>query len=139
MNISNTNFFRSATLRFISVGIFGAILELMLFSTLMNVGLGILSSNFIAFHCAFILCFFLHYYYTHHKPYVGKRMIAGAFFQYTFLMYMQLVIGTFLLWLLIDKLAWVAEIAKVVQIGIVTPLSYVVQKRIVFRAKRTSN
>lgn len=126
-------------MRFISVGIVGAIVELILFSTPMNVGWGILTSNFIAFHCAFVLCFFLHYYYTHQKPYAGKRMITGGFIQYTFLMYAQLVIGIFLLWFLIDKLAWIAEIAKVVQIGTITPLSYVVQKLIVFRAERTAN
>lgn len=125
----------NTTLRFILVGSVGAVVELTLFSGLIRVNLGIMTSNFIAFHCAFATCFFLHYYYTYKKPYSGKHKIASGFFKYAALMYAQLIVGTLLLWLLINKLGWMPEVAKVVQIGIVTPASYVVQKLIIFRVK----
>ena len=126
-------FLNRTAIRFFIVGIIGAIFELLLFSGFVRFGLGILYSNFIAFHCAFTLCFFLHYYYTYQKPYEGTRRIFGGFVQYAALMYAQLIIGSILLYFFIDKLYWMAEIAKIIQIGIVTPLSYLIQKLIIFR------
>lgn len=119
--------------RFILVGVLGAIIELLLFSGFVRAGLSVLYSNFIAFHCAFALCFFLHYHYTHQKPYEGFLSVAGGFAKYTGLMYVQLIVGSLLLWFLIDKLSWMAEFAKIVQIGVVTPVSYVVQKLVIFQ------
>lgn len=121
--------------RFILVGVVGAIVELGLFSGLIKVGLGFLFSNFIAFHCAFALCFYLHYHYTHQRPYAGIRMVVGGFAKYAGLMYAQFIVGSLLLWFLIDKLDWMPELAKIVQIGTVTPVSYVVQKLIIFRGR----
>lgn len=129
-------FLNQTTARFILVGAIGAIVELLLFSGFVRVGLGILYSNFIAFHCAFALCFFLHYHYTYQKPYKGTRRVLSGFVQYAVLMYVQLIIGSILLWFLIDKLHWIAEIAKIVQIGIVTPLSYIIQKLFIFRWRK---
>ena len=127
------SFINQKTVRFILVGAIGAIVELVLFSGFVRVGLGILYSNFIAFHCAFALCFFLHYHYTYQRPYEGTRRIFGGFVQYAALMYVQLIIGSILLWFLIEKFYWIAEIAKIVQIGIVTPLSYIIQKLVIFK------
>ncbi|WP_041388968.1 GtrA family protein [Polaromonas sp. JS666] len=123
------------TARFVLVGVVGAIVELTLFAGLVRINGKVMLSNFIAFHCAFAICFFLHYYYTHQKPYVGKYKVVSGFFKYAGLMYAQLIIGTLLLWLLINKLGWMPEVAKVVQIGIVTPVSYAVQKLAIFRAR----
>lgn len=128
-----TAILKHATGRFILVGVLGAIIELLLFSGFVRAGLGVLYSNFIAFHCAFALCFFLHYHYTHQKPYEGTLRVVGGFAKYTGLMYTQLIVGSLLLWFLIDKLDWMAEVAKVVQIGVVTPVSYVVQKLVIFQ------
>ena len=125
----------NTTVRFILVGIIGAIVELTLFSALVRINGGVMLSNFIAFHCAFATCFFLHYYYTYKKPYSGKHKVASGFIKYAALMYAQLIVGTLLLWLLINKLGWMPEVAKVVQISIVTPVSYVVQKLIIFRVR----
>lgn len=119
-------------IRFVIVGLLGAIIELILFSELVRTGLGVASSNFLAFHCAFLICFFLHYYYTHQKRYAGVHIIAGGLIKYAALMYVQLFVGTILLWILIDKYGWVAEFAKITQIGVVTPVSYVVQKYFIF-------
>ncbi len=121
------------TIRFVFVGAFGAILELVLFLSFLKIGFSILYSNFFAFHCAFVFCFFLHYHYTYQKPYEGARRIFSGFAKYSILMYMQLIIGSALLWFLTEKFNWMAEIAKILQIGIVTPLSYFIQKLVIFR------
>lgn len=136
MTSKRTTFYSHTTVRFILVGLIGAIVELALFSVFVRSGLGMLYSNFIAFHCAFFLCFFLHYHYTHQKPYEGKHKVAGGFVKYAGLMYAQFIVGSLLLWFLTDKLNWMAEVAKVVQIGIVTPVSYVVQKLVIFRKRK---
>jgi putative flippase GtrA len=125
--------FNQATVRFVLVGVIGAIVELVLFSGFVRAGTGIMYSNFIAFHCAFFMCFFLHHKYTFQKTYQGKHKVAGDFIKYTGLMYAQFILGSLLLWFLIDKLEWMLEISKVVQIGIVTPVSYAVQKLVIFR------
>jgi putative flippase GtrA len=129
--------FNQTKVRFILVGLIGAIVEVILFSGFVRVDVRMVYSNFIAFHCAFFLCFFLHYHYTHQKPYYGKRKLVGSFFKYTALMYAQLILGSLLLWFLIEKLEWMVEISKIVQIGIVTPISYAVQKLIIFRLRET--
>jgi putative flippase GtrA len=136
MTSTKIPFFNKTTIRFFLVGIIGAIFEIVLFSGSVRVGLGILYSNFIAFNCAFALCFFLHYYYTYQRPYEGIRRIFSGFVQYVALMYVQLIIGSILLWFLIEKLYWMAEIAKIIQIGLVIPLSYIIQKLIIFRWRR---
>lgn len=130
---AKASIFNQTTIRFFLVGALGAVVELLFFSGLTRAGLGIIYSNFIAFHCAFTLCFFLHYLYTYQKPYEGTQKIFGGFTQYAALMYAQLAIGSIVLWLLVDKLFWIPEIAKVVQIGAVTPMSYIIQKLIIFR------
>lgn len=137
MTATRATALRHTTVRFILIGAIGAIVELVLFSGFVRAGRGILYSNFIAFHCAFVLCFLLHYQYTYQRPYEGSRRVLGGFVKYAGLMYAQLIVGSLLLWLLIDKLEWIAEIAKVVQIGIVTPASYAVQKLVIFRLKET--
>lgn len=133
MTQTKVTIFNQTTVRFILVGVLGAVVELILFSGLARAGLGIIYSNFIAFHCAFTLCFFLHYHYTYQRPYEGIQRILGGFTQYAALMYAQLIIGSIVLWLLIDKLCWIPEIAKVVQLGAVTPMSYLIQKLVIFR------
>lgn len=120
-------------MRFLLVGVFGAIVELLIFSGLVRAGLGILYGNIVAFHCAFTICFFLHYYYTHQRPYKGTRSVTGGFVKYAGLMYAQLIFGTVLLFLLIDKFGWMVELAKIFQIGTVTPVSYAFQKLVIFR------
>lgn len=122
--------------RFVVVGLVGAIIELILFSELIRTGLGVAPGNFMAFHCAFLICFFLHYYYTHQKRYAGVHIIAEGLIKYAGLMYVQLFVGTILLWILIDQYGWVAEFAKITQIGVVTPVSYVVQKYFIFNEGR---
>jgi putative flippase GtrA len=121
--------------RFILVGVVGAIVEIGFFSGLIQVGIGLILSNLIAFHFAFALCFYLHYHYTHQKPYEGTRKVFGGFVKYAGLMYAQLIVGTLLLWFFIDKLGWIPEVAKTAQIGIVTPASYIIQKLIIFRRR----
>lgn len=129
--------FNQTTVRFVLVGVIGAVVELMLFSGFVRAGAGMIYGNIIAFHCAFFLCFYLHYHYTHQKPYEGKNKVASGFFKYAGLMYAQLIVGSMLLWFLINKLEWMVEISKVVQIGIVTPVSYAIQKLVIFRLRES--
>jgi putative flippase GtrA len=136
MASKNITIFNQTTIRFFGVGVVGAILELVLFSVLVRAGTGMIYSNFIAFHCAFFLCFFLHYRYTYQKPYEGNSNVIGGFIKYTGLMYAQLILSSLLLWFLINKLEWKTEISKFVQIGLVTPVSYAIQKMAIFQVKK---
>ena len=132
MTFSKDRLIEGRKLRFVVVGLIGATIEIILFSVLVRAGLGVSFSNFLAFHCAFLICFFLHYYFTHQKRYNGMHVIVGGLLKYAGLMYVQLLVGTVLLWLLIEKYGWVAEFAKIAQIGVVTPVSYLVQKYFIF-------
>jgi putative flippase GtrA len=119
--------------RFVLVGVFGAFVELGLFSVLLAAKIGVVLSNVVAFHVAFALCFALHYVYTHQYPFSGWRIFLRGFVRYAALMYGQLAFGTILLWLLIDKTGLVGEVAKLVQIAIGTPLGYLIQKNLIFQ------
>lgn len=123
----------NTAMRFVVVGIIGAIVELALFSGLIKINCEVAISNFIAFHCAFVICFLLHYYYTYKKPYREKQKVIIGFIKYICLMYGQLIVGTLLLLLFINKLDWMPEVAKFVQIGIVAPISFVLQKFNIFK------
>jgi putative flippase GtrA len=131
-------FFEKKTVRFFIVGLFGAIVEVLLFSGLVRVGFGILFGNFVAFHCAFALCFYLHYHYTYQRPYGGTRNVFNGFFKYAILMYAQLTVGSILILILSEKFDLMVEIAKVVQIGVVTPVGYAVQRLVIFRQREES-
>lgn len=133
MPAPRNTFSLTTTTRYVFVGVIGAICELALFSGLVRIGLGVLNSNFLAFHGAFILCFFLHHHYTYQRLFTSIRPLTRDFLKFAGLMYAQLIIGTLLVWFLIDQLSWVTEVAKVIQIVIVTPISYVVQRVFVFR------
>jgi putative flippase GtrA len=124
------------TLRFLLVGTIGAIVELSLFSSLVKIECEVMLSNFLSFHCAFITCFFLHYYYTYMKPYGKKHKMGIGFIKYAILMYSQLVIGSILLWLLINIIGWLPEFAKIAQLIIIVPISYFIQKIIIFPLKQ---
>jgi putative flippase GtrA len=122
--------------KFILVGITGAAIEIIVFSAMIRFQAGTLISNVVAFHLAFVTCFFLHHHFTYCQPTNRTRDALKAFFQYALLMYWQLVLGTALLWLLIDRLHWVPEISKVIQIAVVTPMSYLVQRVIIFKKRK---
>ena len=132
------SFFKIKTVRFIFVGILGAIVEVILFSGLVRIGFGILFGNFVAFHCAFALCFYLHYHHTYERPYGGIRNVFNGFFKYAILMYAQLTVGSILIFILVEKFDLMVEIAKVVQIGVVTPVGYAVQRLVIFRRREES-
>ena len=122
-------------IRFLIVGFIGALIELILFSTLLKTHLTISISNFLSFHISFVICFLLHYLYTYQKSYVITRIAFSSLIKYTGLMYVQLFLGTILLWMLIDKFGWRAEYAKFMQMCILTPISYIVQRYLIFRDK----
>lgn len=131
--MSIKDFFVNSTVRYFFVGAIGAIVEIFLFMVFIRAGGQIVYSNIIAFHCAFALCYFLHYYYTHQKPYEGARNVISGFLKYAGLMYTQLFAGSILLWFLINNLGWQPGVSKILQIGVVTPIGYIVQKLLIFR------
>ncbi len=119
--------------RFVFVGLFGALVELILFPLLLSTGFGIVFANVVAFHVAFALCFILHFSYTHSYSITEISLFVSGFIKYAALMYAQLGLGTFLLWLLIDKIDFSPEFSKLLQIAIVTPLGYLIQRLVIFR------
>ena len=119
--------------RYIIVGATGACVELGLFSVFHSAKLGILLSNFIAFHIAFGFCFLLHYFYTHENSTYNKGEFWTAFIKYAALMYGSLFIGTILLWIFIEKGRINVEISKFIQLSIIVPFSYFVQKYVIFK------
>lgn len=122
--------------RFISVGITGAIVELGLFSFMLASGIDLVIANVVAFHVAFTICFALHFIYTHRYSLSDRQFFARGFLGYAALMYAQLGVGTLLLWLLITKGGCIGEVAKVLQIGVIMPISYLIQKIVIFRRLR---
>lgn len=122
--------------RYVFVGVVGALIELGIFSILVKLHTGIVLSNVVAFHCAFALCYFLHFTYTHEHPLSETKFFARGFMKYAALMYTQLAFGTWMLWVLINQMHWIDEIAKMTQIVAVTPLSYVIQKTFIFRKSK---
>jgi putative flippase GtrA len=124
------------TLRFFLVGIIGAIVEFLLFSYLIKSDCDVMLSNLIAFHFAFITCFLLHYSYTYTKPYSKKRKLANYFIKYVVLMYSQLIIGSLLIWFLINRIGRLPEFAKFSQMIIIIPISFFVQKNRIFSVEK---
>jgi putative flippase GtrA len=125
---------RTKTVRFIFVGGVGAVLETSIFILMFDRGVQLYLSNIIAFHIAFFVCYFLHLNYTHSKPFSTRNAVLAGFVKYSLLMYFQLFIGTALLSALIESLGINPLIAKLFQIGIVTPLGYLVQSIYIFRS-----
>lgn len=124
---------RLRVVRFVLVGVFGATVELGLFSVLLAAQLGIVVANIVAFHIAFALCFALHFFYTHRYSFSERHFFLRGFVSYATLMYGQLAFGTLLLWLLIDKAGLAGELAKLLQIAVVTPVGYLIQKTLIFQ------
>ena len=121
--------------RYVLVGLFGALLEVILFTIMFNSSFSVIVSNVIAFHIAFICCYFLHYYFTHKKPYEGGINVVNGFLMYMVLMYSQLIVGTMLLFILIEKVGVLPMLAKVSQILIVTPIGFFIQKKLIFKKR----
>lgn len=116
------------------MGGIGALIEVALFELFFNIELTIYISNFLAFNIAFLACYFMHHNYTHKKPFEGARENIEGFIKYASLMYAQYAVGTGTLVLLINYLEINTLISKFVQIAIVVPISYIVQKKI-FKSK----
>ncbi len=124
--------------RYLVVGVIGAVTEFLLFVGLTRAGGGIVLSNIVAFHCAFVLCYFLHYHYTHERPFEGLRSVASGFMKYAALVYILFILGSVLLWFFTGRLMWSPELSKIMQMAIVTPIGYFVQKGLIFQ-KRNPN
>lgn len=111
----------------------GAIVEFLLFVALTRLGGGLQASNLVAFHGAFLLCYVLHYHYTYERPYAGTRSISAGLAKYAALVYFQLLLGALLLWFFIERLLRRPDASKFVQMALVMPASYFIQKALIFR------
>jgi putative flippase GtrA len=120
-------------IRYILVGIFGFIIEFGLFSFFMRMNISISKSNFLAFNTALFICFVLHFSYTYQYTISDRKFFFRGFTKFLALMYVQLAFGTVLLWFLIDKIGLLGDLAKLLQIAVVTPLGYLVQKNLIFQ------
>lgn len=119
--------------RYVLVGGVGAVIETVLFSGFIALGLNLVGSNFLAFHFAFVTCYFLHRRYTHGQPPAGRRKLALGLTKYAAVMYGQLSVGYYLLWIFMTKAGLPPGISKLLQIALVTPAAYFLQKKMVFR------
>ena len=119
--------------RYVIVGIFGAIFELFIFFALLHFNLNVFLSNVVAYHLAIFFCYFLHLFYTYRMPELSLNLIQ--FVKYISLMYIQLFCSMIILYILIKNLELRFEISKVIQIILITPLSYLFQKYLIFTKK----
>ncbi|MBD3648765.1 MAG: GtrA family protein [Pseudomonadales bacterium] len=126
-------FLDQTTFKYLIVGIIGAIIELSVFSLMIRYGIGLVISNILAFHLAFLACYFLHYEYTHGRPFEGIFELSNGLIKYATLMYSQLVVGTALLWILIEELSIGPDLSKLLQLALITPISYLIQRKFIFR------
>lgn len=120
-------------LRFVIVGMIGACVEVGLFSVMKSNGVKTITGNVVSFHIAFVICYFLHTFYTYRNIEAFRAISLNIFSKYAILMYVQLVVGSILLLILIDLLNWDGVYSKIVQISIVTPVGYIVQKKLIFK------
>lgn len=119
--------------RYFFVGIFGAILEFFIFQKLINCKYSILISNLFSFHSSVIACYLLHFYVTHGAS--KRNGIISKFFRYITLMYVQFIFGSVILWGFINYIEFGVEVSKLMQIALVTPISYLIQKFFIFTRK----
>ena len=123
----------SAGGKYLLVGFLGAILEYIGFLALIRFKYSILASNVISYHLALVVCYILHFFFTHRM--VKKNGIINRFVRYLFLMYFQFFLGLIVLIYFIEYIEFEIEISKLMQIILVTPLSYLVQKTFIFNSR----
>lgn len=118
--------------KYLAIGCLGLLIEYTVFLCLCSVGVSYVLANIVAFNSAFVTCFILQRKYTfdlgNFKEGRRKHLL-----KYIVLMYAQLLIGTVILeWLLYhNKLE--DYIAKLIQMVLIIPASYIAQKKWVFK------
>ena len=123
----------SEKLRFLVTGIFGASLELALFLFISASGIFYIYSHVIAFTIAVLSTFFLHFFFTYQRHAERENQLRAAFFMYLLLMYMLLLVGSAILFGLVELLETSPALAKLLQMVVLIPLSYATQKYKIFR------
>jgi putative flippase GtrA len=118
-------------LRYLIAGSLGAILEMLLFSTIYKFSGSVIVSNLIAFQVAITLTFLMHQRFTY-IAIVDSNGKKRRYALYLLLMYLLLIFGTFILEFFIDNLFWNPDLSKLVQMLIAIPISYFVQKKYIF-------
>ena len=118
-------------LRYLIAGSLGAILEMLLFSTIYKFSVSVIVSNLIAFQVAITLTFLMHQRFTY-IAIVDSNGKKRRYALYLLLMYLLLIFGTFILEFFIDNLFWNPDLSKLVQMLIAIPISYFVQKKYIF-------
>lgn len=118
-------------LRYLIAGSMGAIIEIVLFSIIYKFSDSVIISNLIAFQVAITLTFLLHQRFTY-IAIIDSNGKKRQYSLYLLLMYLLLIIGTFILKTFIHTLFWNPDISKILQMLITIPLSYFVQKKYIF-------
>jgi putative flippase GtrA len=127
-------YLNSPRFRYLLVGFFGAIFEFFIFSYLVYLKFTVFVSNVFAYHLAIVICYFLHFFFTHRMVKLNATSIR--FIKYISLMYIQFLIGMVILWILIIYLEVGIEASKIIQIALVTPVSYFLQNIFIFTKKK---
>jgi putative flippase GtrA len=119
--------------KFIFVGVLGAVTEIGVFMLLIKYGLSLVFANAIAFNLALIQCFIANRYFTFGLR--GGALRLKSFTIFLIYMYLQLIIGTTVLWILIKEFQMTELISKIIQLGCLTPISFLFQKYFIFKSK----
>ncbi len=117
------------------VGFIGTVLNYLGFNLLMIIGLRIEVSNIITFIILVIISFFLQKYFTYRIKY--SSLWQPILFLVNAIVYY--VLDTAVLLLLIDNLLISPWISKIVSIIVLSPLSFIFQKYVVFRRFKVKN
>lgn len=116
-------------------GFIGASVELATFLLLTAAEIDIILSHVVAFHLAFVICFYLNYHITFVSDLTGRRGWRHVGLRYIMLMYLQVGFGAWLIsWLTVSQ-HWPDFFAKSFQLVITVPASYILQSKLVFSSK----
>jgi|GEM_PF-3011045 len=124
---------KAQSLRYLVIGGLGAVIEILLFTLLFRFGLSLFVANICAFQLALTFCFVCHYFFTYQVDAFSVTIFLEKYGKFCLLMYIQFIAGMGLLYFFVNLLGGSDWSSKALQIGIVTPVSYFVQKRKIFR------
>lgn len=120
-------------LRFLLTGLFGASLELCLFFVISASGVFYIFAHIIAFNVAVFTTFFLHYFFTYRRDTDRDNQLQTALLLYVTFMYVLLAAGSLVLFGLVELFGVTKILAKILQMLLIMPLSYLFQKYRIFK------
>jgi putative flippase GtrA len=118
--------------RYLLVGGLGALLEVLVFFIVYNFSDNLVFSNFIAFNLAVLMTFLLHDFFTYRTN--SRQFEFHKIIKFFGFMYFQFFLSTGMLMYILEVVHY-SIIAKLIQIVLITPISYYIQKKLIFRKR----